>query len=907
MEDEAARPLRSSEQLEARMCELKRLVASELLSADDVAVEVAQLRAEARAWLLRTAAADVQPGGAAAPLPPPAPPALAPAPALAATTGSALARSALSPAASAATAAASAPKPADKAAAAREAVLRASKGAGKLTSAPVGCQGIMSFAGFTREVVIKGVLTAVLPVALNVGRFRCESAPACTFNTDFHNALAIHQRYCKHGAAAPHAAAAEGEAGDDEGDDSDDSRDERAAPVPAAKKQRGEPEREDGRKRNRGSKKRHTYTFGEKADILDVCAEQMEGGATAKTVAESFGISESLLSKWRKSEETIYSAAADDMRKALTKTALTRCAGTARYPAMESKLVADIKRLRARGRHLSIRWLVTRARAIFAAEYPDDEGVFLASRNWRRRFARRHKLTRLKVSNTKSTSVEERLPLVREFHQKLALLISSPPPSQPDAVLDPRWGRFLPTHRFNLDQVGLPFVGALGPTFEFIGTPKVQVKTQAEGLSKRQATIQLCFGPKPRGAVVNKIAIIFRGTGARIPIAEKRAYDSRVVVQFQPKAWMDREVATDWAERVWEPLKESLPGDSEALLFLDNLDAHRFDGFLRRLRRARSLARFLVPNCTDIIQPVDAGGGALFIMLYSEEQDKWLDIDAHLELWESAKLSAGQRRILMTQWVGAAWDVFNSPKYDNARRRYFEKTGCLMSADGSDDAYITPEGTAGYRFTRLDPTTAAAVDDDDTLDVPTEVAEPPDSESDEPIEDAAFDALLEVDALAYELGNDDPELAAAGLMSFGDMVKLAVARGDQLRMMSAMPSLDASLVGKRVAVRIVDIGWCAGEVVRRSSSSTVLSYNYAVRYDADDEQQHWLTEPRYVGSNVASAENDWSGMDAHPPGSWAVFTTSVLPRAPQAGRTTALRAAPPEIIALGGAEQRRRL
>jgi len=28
MEDEAARPLRSSEQLEARMCELKRLVAS---------------------------------------------------------------------------------------------------------------------------------------------------------------------------------------------------------------------------------------------------------------------------------------------------------------------------------------------------------------------------------------------------------------------------------------------------------------------------------------------------------------------------------------------------------------------------------------------------------------------------------------------------------------------------------------------------------------------------------------------------------------------------------------------------------------------------------------------------------------------------------------------------------------
>jgi hypothetical protein len=76
------------------------------------------------------------------------------------------------------------------------------------------------------------------------------------------------------------------------------------------------------------------------------------------------------------------------------------------------------------------------------------------------------------VSNTKSKSVTERLPLVQASHQKLALLVSRPPPNNPAAVLDPRWGRFLATHRFNLDQVGIPFVGALGPTFEFIGTAK---------------------------------------------------------------------------------------------------------------------------------------------------------------------------------------------------------------------------------------------------------------------------------------------------------------------------------------------------------------------------------------------------------------------------------------------------
>ncbi len=129
-------------------------------------------------------------------------------------------------------------------------------------------------------------------------------------------------------------------------------------------------------------------------------------------------------------------------------------------------------------------------------------------------------------------------------------------------------------------------------------------------------------------------------------------------------------------------------------------------------------------------------------------------------------------------------------------------------------------------------------------------------------------------------------------------------------MLSTAPPLDANLVGMRVALRVVDIGWCAGTVCalrplfkRRGD----LLQLFRPVYDADDVQQHWLKEARYVGNAVASAENDWHGMDAHPPGSWAVFYTGVLPRAPQAGRTADLRAAPLELVALGGAAQRHRL
>jgi transposase-like protein len=881
------------------------LVQAGLLSADDIAEEVTQLKAEAKAWRARSAAAasagaqpapHVTAAALAAPPPGPAPRVgkLSPADATPAVQARSSQASSLSNSASGAHA--------RSAAAARDRTLKAAK-ARKPEAAPAGSKGILTFPGFTREVNVRGVLTAVMPVALNFGRFRCAHSPACSFTTDFQNALTVHQRYCKFDAAAQTRRAVGAGAGEGS-NDSDDSSDDGAAPAPVAKRQRAVPVHEDGRKRNRGAKKRHQYSFETKAEILHQCEELMEEGATAEHVADSVGVSASLLSKWRKQAEAIYTAAGDDLSKSLSKHALKSCAGTARYPAMEAKLIADIRRLSASGRHLSIRWLVTRARALFKAEYSDTQDVFLASRSWRRRFARRHGLTRLAVSNTKSKSVAERLPAVQQFHQRLALLISAPPPAPSDdddelpPLIDAHWGRFLPSHRFNLDQVGLPFIGALGPTFEFIGTPKVQVKTQAEGLSKRQATIQLCFGPTPRGAVNNKISVIFRGTGKRICAAEIHAYDPRVVVQFQPKAWMDRVVAQDWLERVWEPLVGSLPSDGETLLFLDNLDAHCRGDFLPRLRRTGALARFFPPSCTDIVQPVDAGAGALMIKLYTAEQDKWLDIEENLELWESAKISASQRRVLMTRWLGEAWDVFNSPQYDHTRRRYFEKTGCLMTADGTDDRLITPEGTTGYKFVRLDPSSAPRNSDD--ADTPEDAAAPPDSDCDD-----ADDANL--GDHPDEFGSDDPTVAPHELMSFAEMVKLTLESGEQMRMLSTAPPLDANLVGMRVALRVVDIGWCAGTVCGRSSSAEVISYNYSVRYDADDVQQHWLKEARYVGNAVASAENDWHGMDAHPPGSWAVFYTGVLPRAPQAGRTADLRAAPLELVALGGAAQRHRL
>ena len=56
-----------------------------------------------------------------------------------------------------------------------------------------------------------------------------------------------------------------------------------------------------------------------------------------------------------------------------------------------------------------------------------------------------------------------------------------------------------------------------------------------------------------------------------------------------------------------------------------------------------------------------------------------------------------ERRILITQLVKNTWQELCSSKYHHLKKRCWEKTFCLITADGSEDAKITPEGLADYK------------------------------------------------------------------------------------------------------------------------------------------------------------------------------------------------------------------
>lgn len=128
-------------------------------------------------------------------------------------------------------------------------------------------------------------------------------------------------------------------------------------------------------------------------------------------------------------------------------------------------------------------------------------------------------------------------------------------------------------------------------------------------------------------------------------------------------------------------------------------------------------------NSTCETQPVDAGLGRLLKVLVSRESEAWLETDDNLDTWENGKLCASERRILVTQFVGAAWEkLFSSPEY--TPNEYFERTGCLLTLDCSEDHKINIEGTPDYKPVKV------AVDDDPDDPIPEPVTEEAEEEPD---------------------------------------------------------------------------------------------------------------------------------------------------------------------------------
>ena len=200
----------------------------------------------------------------------------------------------------------------------------------------------------------------------------------------------------------------------------------------------------------------------------------------------------------------------------------------------------------------------------------------------------------------------------------------------------------------------LPFVIDQDKTYEVKGSEVVWVSQPSSGLDKMQATLQLCI--RAEGEQNVKPAIVFSHCfqGKRnVRADEKAEYDEGVDVYFQSCAWMDSEINMQWVAKTLVPgVGKSV---EEKVIFADNVTFQQDKQCHDACRHELNAIVYLLPeNHTDKIQPIDAGFGKMFKTKIGEEMDKWLESEDNLELRHN-KLSARQRRILMTNWAGAAW------------------------------------------------------------------------------------------------------------------------------------------------------------------------------------------------------------------------------------------------------------
>ena len=175
---------------------------------------------------------------------------------------------------------------------------------------------------------------------------------------------------------------------------------------------------------------------------------------------------------------------------------------------------------------------------------------------------------------------------------------------------------------------------------------------------------------------------------------EKEAWCKDVDVYWQQKAWADTTVSVNWAETTLSQLTKD---EDRFVLFCDNLTAQQSVEFKETIAKQGGVVWFGLPNATDLWQVVDAGPGQLVKVLIGQAQRQWLEDDANSELWYGHErgLTAKDRRVLITHWAGEAWNKFVSEEYDSFRLKAWQKTGCLMTADGTDDDLVKPEGLEG--------------------------------------------------------------------------------------------------------------------------------------------------------------------------------------------------------------------
>lgn len=202
---------------------------------------------------------------------------------------------------------------------------------------------------------------------------------------------------------------------------------------------------------------------------------------------------------------------------------------------------------------------------------------------------------------------------------------------------------------------------------------------------------------------------------------------------------------------------------------------------------------------------------------------------------------------------------------------FFQKTGGLITADGSDDHLIRPEGAQNYSLAgdvaphAAEPAVARADPDGDVAMAAEDCKDSKESKAERQrakpaaaaVEDEDDDSASEDEAEQLFESDDEPD-------SDSEAQSLAQALPDGFSVVEHKPSLDSSLIGRQVVFKFNSHGWETAAIIAYYAKPRGKDrFNFELLYDGDDQRSHYLQLENYRFDDRA------------PAGSWCVVAPNL--------------------------------
>ena len=297
-----------------------------------------------------------------------------------------------------------------------------------------------------------------------------------------------------------------------------------------------------------------------------------------------------------------------------------------KYPEMECHLADNIRYMRMLGMPVESWMLRLEGRLILHKLYPneiqapmfddredEDSFPFKFSNTWKRDFLSRHNFSFQKLgSRTNNLGItQQHIETISDYHLNMRALKLS-------EIRDPVWGYTSPYYVFTHDQFPLELAAKNEKTIDNKGEDEIYDASTKDADVKRFCTLNLFGAMDYREDMLNvpPVHLVFRASKFRTGDEwhdedERKQWDSRVVVSFQPNAWVGEETHKYGLKKVLGPINDLLKQegtDMRGVTIEDNLSVHHTSGteqFWKEELKHFDMARFVPANMTEIVQAID--------------------------------------------------------------------------------------------------------------------------------------------------------------------------------------------------------------------------------------------------------------------------------------------------------------